>query len=229
MNCRTLIPQLLQRFTALWWECDTDTPLLLPTYTAREQAAREVCLEHFLDALTAEIEHPPHAGSERQSTQERILSAFDTFARSALDLEDRHLDVLLARGLPQAATAFAREARRFDPALGGEEIFQAGRNAVAMNGLQLLLGLPAELTPAIFAYSLIYPYTDNFLDDPTIPIEAKTGFNRHLARRLAGEDLPPANVHERLVFDLVGMIERQFDRAHHPLVFESLSAIHRAR
>ena len=32
-----------------------------------------------------------------------------------------------------------------------------------------LLGLPVEVTPAVFAYSMLYPYTDNYLDDPAIP------------------------------------------------------------
>ncbi len=35
--------------------------------------------------------------------------------------------------------------------------------------LQLLLGIPVRVTPAIFAYSMLYPYGDNCLDDPAIP------------------------------------------------------------
>lgn len=224
-----LVRTLLQGWTARWWESDMRAPRLGPTYTTREQLAREAQLERFLDVLTAEREHPPRTRSERRATQERIFSAFGTFARSALDFEERHLDVLLSRGLTEAATAFAQTARRFDPAVSGSDVFQAGRNAAAMNGLQLLVGLPVELTPAIFAYSMLYPYTDNYLDDPTVPVEAKMAFNERLARRLAGEALAPMDDHGRTVYELVGMIERQFERSRHAQVFESLLAIHCAQ
>ena len=73
------------------------------------------------------------------------------------------------------------------------------------------------------------PYTDNFLDDPAVPPEAKRAFNERLARRLDGEDLAPTGDRERAVYELVAMIERQFARARHPQVYESLSAIHRAQ
>jgi hypothetical protein len=76
---------------------------------------------------------------------------------------------------------------------------------------------------------MLYPYSDNYLDDPTISPEAKAAFNERLARRLAGESVAPGNARERIVHDLVGMIERQFDRTRHPQVFESLLAIHRAQ
>ena len=224
-----LVSEFRRRYTALWWECDTSAPLLGRVYTVPEQVAREGHLERFLDVLIAELERPPRSAGERRAAQERVFSAMGTFARAALDFDERHLDVLLSPELTGAATAFAQMARRFDPAVSGGDVFQGGRNALAMNGLQLLLGLPVELTPAIFAYSMLYPYTDNYLDDPTVPVAAKAAFNERLARRLAGEDVAPAGGRERAVYDLVGTIDRQFERARHPLVFESLAAIHRAQ
>ena len=224
-----VVGELLQQFTALWWESDTCAPPLTPAYTTREQLTREGHLERLLGILAEEVEHPPHTKSERLASQDRIFSAFGIFARSALDFEERHLDVLFTRGFTQVATEFAQMARRFDPAVSGSDIFQASRNALTMNSLQLLLGLPVQLTPAIFAYSMLYPYSDNYLDDPTIPVEVKMAFNERFARRLAGEDIVPTNAHERTICDLIGMIEGQFERAHYPQVFESLLAIHGAQ
>jgi len=247
------IQELLSQFTALWWANDTGIPPLGPTYSARQQAAREAHLDRFLDTVTAELERiaspprsggfrdspptpggqpsPPRSGGFRDSlpTQQRIISAFRTFARSALDFEERHLHVLLSRGFTQALTEFAQAAHRFDPTLSGSDVFQASRNVSAMNGLQLLMGEPVRLTPAIFAYSMLYPYSDNYLDDPAIPPEAKAAFNARLARRLAGEHVTPGDARERIVYDLVCMIEGQYDRPRYPQVFESLLAIHHAQ
>ncbi|HUV90777.1 MAG TPA: class 1 isoprenoid biosynthesis enzyme, partial [Anaerolineae bacterium] len=184
---------------------------------------------HSSGGLTGDPMYPSAPTGDSLPTQQRIISAFRTFARSALDFEERHLHALLSRGFTQALTEFAQAAHRFDPTLSGSDVFQASRNVSAMNGLQLLMGEPVRLTPAIFAYSMLYPYSDNYLDDPTIPPEAKAAFNDRLARRLAGEDVTPGDARERIVYDLVGMIEREFDRPRYPQAFESLLAIHRAQ
>jgi hypothetical protein len=124
---------------------------------------------------------------------------------------------------------FVRRARAFDPRLSGEDIYQAGRNAWTANGLQWLLGLPVQTTPSILAYSLLYPYTDNYLDDPAITVSTKRAFNEHFRRRLEGEWMAPADAQERVIFDLVAMIEEQYSRSDHPAVFESLLDIHDAQ
>jgi hypothetical protein len=122
-----------------------------------------------------------------------------------------------------------RQARAFDPSLSAEDIYQAGRNAWTANGLQWLLGRPVQMTPAILAYSLLYPYTDNYIDDPSVSASSKQTFNERFRMRLAGEVLEPGDPHEKAIFDLVAMIEGQYPRTGHPEVFDSLLAIHHAQ
>ena len=86
-----------------------------------------------------------------------------------------------------------------------------------------------ELSPSILAYSLLYPYTDNYIDDPRISGAAKRAFNERLGRRLAGERLSPAGVKEKAIFKLVAMVEEQYSRNDNPDVFESLLSIHDAQ
>jgi hypothetical protein len=201
----------------------------MPRYTARDQSVREAQLQRFLDALIAEAKDPPRTESEGQRSQARIGAAFQEFALPALDLEEDSAKLLLSPSLVQAAIQFVQTARRFDPTVSDSSIFQASRNAWSMHGLQLLWSLPVQLTPSIFAYSMIYPYSDNYLDDPAIPAEAKAAFNEGLARRLAGEDSVPTNAQERAIWKLVRMIEIEFSRQDHAQVFDSLLAIHRAQ
>lgn len=224
-----LVQDLLRRFTAQWWEDQSTPGPSGPTLTPREQTANEGHLERFVAALTLEFQHAPRTPSEREDTRERILKAFAVFARGALRFEDRQLDLLLTRGFTQSAVQFTQMARRFDSAVSGADIFQAGRNVWTTNGLQVLLGLPVQLTPAMFAYSMLYPYTDNYLDDPAVSSETKVAFNRRFADRLMGERIEPTNAQERRMCDLVGMIEGQYDRTLYPQVFDSLLAIHRAQ
>lgn len=224
-----LVPTFLQKFMTLWSESDSDLPRLTPRYTIREQVAQEAHLKQFVDTVTSELKRGSRTKSGREAMQERILAAFGIFAKSGLGIEERPRAILLSHGFIEVASEFAQMARRFDPLVSDSDIFQACRNASVMSGLQLLLGLPVTLTPAMFAYSMLYPYTDNYLDDPTIAVDRKSAFNERFAKRLAGEQISATNSHEQKIYDLVGMIEGQFERSHYPQVFESLLEIHRAQ
>jgi hypothetical protein len=137
--------------------------------------------------------------------------------------------MLLARGMTKVATDFAQQARQFDSCISGSDIFQASRNALAMAGLQLLFSSPAQLTPAIFAYSMLYPYSDNYLDNPEVSPRQKKLFNKRFAQRLRGETVQPDNELEKKIFNLICLIEQQYNRNKFPHVYSSLLAIHGAQ
>jgi hypothetical protein len=105
-------------------------------------------------------------------------------------------------------------------------MLQALRNLWIANSIQMLLDLPVRLTPALGAYSLLYPYTDNYLDDPAVTEEAKQAFNQRLGRRLAGHAEAAAQPREEAVFRLVGRIEEGWPRQAFPEVHCGLLAIH---
>jgi hypothetical protein len=225
-----LIQDLVRHYAVLWHASDTCLPWLGPPYSSGAQRANERYLDNFLAAVSAELTCAPQTGAQQQQAMwARISLAFRNVARAALEADERALETLLGCGFLEATTEFARMARRFDPAITSEDIYQAGRNVWTANFLQLLLGIPVRVTPAIFAYSMLYPYSDNYLDDPTIPTATKLAFNARFRTRLAGEPLAPRDRHEQIISDLVGIIEGQFDRARYPQVFESLLAIHRAQ
>ena len=226
-----LVHGLLEEASDLWWEDGLAGPAPLrplPRIFARaEQADNERQLQRLVDGLLTTLQRPPRSQAERTAAQERLTAQLRQLIYCVLG--PGSLNVLPTDRFTRALQAFVQQARRFNSALSVEDISQAGRNAWTMNGLQWLLGLPVEATPSVVAYSLLYPYTDNTLDDPALPQEVKLAFNERFRRRLAGEPLPPADAHERPIFDLIGMIEGQYPRAVHPQVYESLLAIHQGQ
>jgi hypothetical protein len=88
---------------------------------------------------------------------------------------------------------------------------------------------PVEITPSVFAYSMIYPYSDNLLDDPAISAAEKRDFSFRFYKRLKGENVVPESFIESQLYKLVVMIESQYDRCEFPEVYESLLAIHKAQ
>ena len=223
------VRELNQHFIDLWWECDAGLPDLGPLYTAQAQSQNEKQLGGFLDQVERSLSDPPRSREEAQAVQVRLGAAFRCIAEEALGFTAAQLDALPSQVFSDVSEEFVRMARAFDPSLSAEDIYQAGRNAWTANGLQWLLGMPVQITPSVFAYSLLYPYTDNYLDDPAVTASSKLAFNERFHQRLAGEPIPPADAQEQVIFDLVAMIEKQYPRSAYPRVFESLLDIHRAQ
>jgi hypothetical protein len=125
---------------------------------------------------------------------------------------------------------FVARARDFDPSLDHGQITQALRNLWIMNSIQVLLGGTPSVTPSAFGYSLLYPYTDNLLDDPALTRIEKRAFARRLRDRLSGaSDVEPHSATESRIWSLISAIEAEWPRILYPSVYASLLAIHAAQ
>ena len=197
-------------------------------YSLQEQEQREKAYDDALRTVERELKRTPRSKTERLQTQARITAAFARFSATALGLEPDAIDLLTNDFLPVGAK-LARWARRFDPSLSMPDIVQACRNAWTACGLQPLLGEPIGITPSILGYSLLYPYSDNFLDRADISREDKLRFSERFRDRLRGEVALAEDDREAAIWTLVGLIEEQYGRADYPEVFDCLLAIHRAQ
>lgn len=197
-------------------------------YTVQEQQRREKAYDDAFHAVERELKRTPRSPTEQLQTRERITAAFARFSAVALGLEPDAIDLLTHDFLP-VGTKLAGWARRFDPTLRMPDIVQACRNAWTACGLQPLLGDAIAITPSILGYSLLYPYSDNYLDRVDISREAKLRFSERFRDRLRGEMDFAEDDREAAIWTLVGLIEDQYPRANYPDVFDCLLAIHRAQ
>jgi len=223
------VEQLTQQFVELWWRCDSSFPTFDQVFTGIDHKRNDAALQAYVRRMETELKNPPVSPQGRETARRCITNLSTTFARDTLGFTDRQLDVILSYGFLDASARFAEEARRFDPMVSEDDIYQASRNVMTMNFIQLLLGRSVTLTPAIFAYSMLYPYTDNYLDDPAVSADVKHAFIERFRSRLGGEGVLPANQHERLIWELVWMVEQQYPRVQYERVYESLYAIHDAQ
>ena len=224
-----IVSGLVAHFKELWWSCGSSLPDLGPVYSPKEKKACESKLVNCLDHLGEEMKQISHDRPDRRALQDRLLPLAGNILKTTFGLEDRHIAALTSCGFAESVEEFVRRARQFDPDISATDIYQAGRNAWSMNLMQYLMGMLVEVTPAVLAYSLLYPYSDNYLDDPGIPAKVKATFSHDFERRLEGMPVQAANTTEQKIFELVGMIEGQFDRQLYPEVYASLMAIFRAQ
>jgi hypothetical protein len=187
-------------------------------------------LEPYKAELQEKLNSKPDFSSPEMKRVKTIVTDFILEADKRKLVFDRpFLNFFIEQGYLEVAQEFITRARSEDSELKSEEIFQAMRNVWIMNSLQIFWGLPLEMTPSVYAYSMLYPYTDNFLDNPEVNREEKIKFNQRLSKVLNGEKLTPANFIEEKVFSLVGQIESQYCRDSFPEVFDSLRLIQEAQ
>lgn len=215
-------------YASVWHSCSGNANLFPTFYTETEKLAKEEKLDEYVKLIQS-LRGKSYKLKNVRFDEDLFFRKTRTFFAEGFGFDDGELNVMFSDDLIRVTKSFVRQAHEFDSDLRFPEIYQACRNVWIMNGLQLVLGLPLKLTPSIFAYSLLYPYTDNFIDDPQVSAFEKWQFSERFRIRLAGLSVNPENRTEEAIWRLVGLIESQYSRADFPEVFESLLAIHAAQ
>jgi hypothetical protein len=213
----------------MWENSSDDFPHFPKQYDKAEKHLREAQFEQIQQQMQAFQKKANVRKLKGTKPESVFFPMFRTFLQNVFDFEPDQLSIILSDQFKHVSRDFFYAARKFGPELTPENIYQGLRNVWIMNGLQLMLEKPVEITPSVFAYSMIYPYSDNLLDDPAISAVEKRDFSFRFYKRLKGEDVIPESFIESQLYKLVGMIESQYDRNEFSEVYESLLAIHRAQ
>ena len=213
-------------FLTLWAATPLEMPSLGPRVSFLGQRSNARAAARLIDELAVKIEQLPEGESERRAWHDAIRERLQQFGHERLGWPEGYRRLLFGDAFYEASIAFAQEARAFDPRFTLEQLGQALRNVWIGNSLQMLLDQPVELRPGLFAYSMLYPVTDNWLDDPDVSSGLKRSFNERLGRRLAGLPVHAGDERDTAVCRLVERIEQEFPRDDFPSVYASLLAIH---
>ena len=216
----------INKYAGLWESAGSRLPLPAKHYETKQQRENERHLDLLIDLVESRLKGFPDSLEEQSVWRENIVSAARRLCVMQIGLPEPYLDILLSREYTEVTRNFVRQARDFDPQIALVDLGQAMRNVWVTNYLQIFKGRQPSLNTAVFAYSMLYPYTDNHLDRPDVSPESKAAFNRRFGLRLGGAGLLPLEPHERQIYRLVELIERRYPRREFPEVYQSLLAIH---
>jgi len=146
-----------------------------------------------------------------------------------LQFDINHMDQTVQGNYVAVTEQFINRVKASWPDMKQASIFQALRNVWIMIAIQIMGEKTIELSDSMFAYSMLYPLTDNIIDDPELNESEKITFVKRFGERLNGKALDPISTHEKDVFNMVSLIESQYDRALFPEVYESILLIHEAQ
>jgi len=219
-----LVQSYINHFLEIWENSPNELPTFSEEFSVEEKLEREGNYESFQKKIK-ELQTRKHVQQIRSNPGQSFFPMFKGFLETVFDFEKEQLDVILSDEFKNVSKDFFNQARAFGPELKPENIYQGLRNVWIMNGIQLMMEVPVKITPSVFAYSMIYPYSDNLLDDPTITNEEKQQFSERFNLRLHGGIVPAQSFTEEQLFKLVALFEDEFPRNKFTKVYESLYAI----
>jgi hypothetical protein len=222
------VKDYIRHFQNIWDLSPDHFPAFRKTYPKNEKLEREQNYELFQRKIK-KLQNRNQVQQLNNDPGSSFFPMFKAFLETVFDFERDHLKLILSDEFKNVSKDFFYKARAFGPELKPEGIYQGMRNVWIMNGIQLMCNVPVRITPSVFAYSMMYPYSDNFLDDPEVSSAEKEIFSRRFNRRLHGENVTPASHTDEQLYRLVGMIEDEFPRTSFPGVYESLYAIQKGQ
>jgi len=224
------VDELVRIHAGLWRQAPAVPPPSRKLYARRDKRAVERELSRLVAALSSEqVRTAFFEGALDAPRLEALAAALRPGFRRLLRLVDLPLEAVYDARFIDSTRRFIQTARDFDPGLDLASAYQALRNVWIMNSLQFDLGLPVEHTDAVFAYSMIYPYLDNALDDARTSEAGKLAFVARLRSWLEGAGPAAASPVEDKLLALIRLIERRFPRSGFPGVYQALLAIYNAQ
>ena len=221
-----MVRHLTSRHITAWDETPESVPEFSMRFTDREQLENERRVELHLRKF-------PHSFTAYNDMQEKDQGQLRRRVKSAIlrlpFFSQDFLDDQFFESSEKATGSFVHAAREFDSSITENEIHQALRNLWVFNSIQLMFGEPILCTPSSFAYSLLYPFTDNGLDNASRTEAEKKALLHWLTQWFErGECATPDDLTAKIA-RLLQMIEEQFPPSEFPDVHNSLFAIHCAQ
>ncbi len=218
-----------QELLSTWNGASARLPSNIRIYSTIDQQQIESILSELIEVFIEKYKNKPESGFENIEYVDLNSKDIEKKLNKLVKLSGMDFSNISKDDFINTTEQFFNDSRKFDSDLNISDIYQALRNVWIMNTVQMYLQDKICLTPSIFAYSLLYPYTDNLNDDNNLSAEKKIEFNNHLKKWLEGIELGPVSGHEEKVKSLVNLIEKQYSRTDNNLVYESLLSIYNAQ
>jgi hypothetical protein len=218
---REAVDNLAAGFSTRWESQQESFPDMGEPFSPSTQKRNGFELEDFFRRMECEsLRHEP-VETIRRTSQTMIYRLLET------DADGEAREILDSFG--NAGDDFSQRARKLDPSLSPDDLYQALRNVWIFNSLQAAEGLDVSCTPSCLAYSLLYPYTDNILDSVSLTAASKREFLAGLELRLRGMGTDRFAGAYPKINRCVGMIEEEFPRDLFRQVYEGILSIHEAQ
>ncbi len=208
-----------------WFTIDSKLKYDLKVYSDVEKRRNEETTDIFVKKINEYIKRKPRNKNDERLWELEGEKIFEDFIKNDRVFNLNYFTHDIQKSIIDVTKNFIKKAKEFDKDIEENCIVQALRNIWAITILQVIFKSNVKLTKSIFAYSMIYPYSDNFLDNIDISVEAKNKFNNKIWSMLEGMDVQCESYLEKKIYKLLKYIEEDYNRKDFKEVYESLLKI----
>ncbi len=182
-------------------------PEIFPAVGDMQKKENEALIEEFSARMQKKAEQRPEGKEGLKQWEQEMEQELKCFLKKEKMLSlSEWINPVLFHEFEKETKHFIDRVRGFDADLNAGQIWQAMRNYFIYAMIVEMQGERQNAADPILAYSLLYPYTDNYIDDKTTKKEEKERYNRMIARKLKGEPVLAQSPLEEKTCRLLDMI-----------------------
>ncbi len=201
----TLIKEYyLPAIKSKWHAASQSFPDFLSEVSEESKKRNEQYLQAVSDDVMKQLNKFPRIPFRRKKWKKRTVCMVNTILQeeSIVNLHNT-LSQQTMDSFQKELTDFLIHVRKFAPELALDGIGQAVRNYIVYMMFKELNQVKSEFSMEGFGYSMLYPFTDNFIDNKNYSIEQKKEYNQIIRHYLNGENVFPTAPHQQKTCDLL--------------------------
>ena len=223
LDKRTIRENYLTRIKEEWIAAPDSFPDFLTPIPPDTKEQNEQYILTVSDGFQALIKSFPARTRDRENWKKKLDSMLEAvLCEETIIGVHEAMDRQMLGAFQDELKDFLRHVRAFAPELSIDGIGQAIRNYIVYMMFARIHQANKDFSTACFGYSMLYPFTDNYIDSQNYSISDKTEYNRIIQDKLTGKAVHPRSQHQLKTCELLGMIESEYPRELDSTVFKLL-------
>ncbi|MDD3141687.1 MAG: hypothetical protein PHX08_22360, partial [Lachnospiraceae bacterium] len=187
LELNTLKKNQLKKLKQQWISTSTDFPEFLAPFSATIKAENEDYMQSASATIQKQIKRYPRIPFCRNGWKNKTYDIINTVLANEPVLGIHQvMSEKSINHFQEELKIFLCQVRTFAPELGFPEIGQALRNYIVYVMFKEITKTTSGFSMAAFGYSMLYPFTDNFIDSADTSEDEKQKYNQIIQDKLEG-------------------------------------------
>ena len=197
--------------------CWSDAKATFPDFLREVPYTQKLHNEQYLQSVAKQFKEQLNKFSrpsirKREEKKKLFLLVNKIMAEETVIGIHQYMDSQTLEAYQEELIEFLRHERTFSPELPFESIGQGIRNYIVYIMFNELNKKRPGFNTACFGYSMLYPFTDNYIDNKAYSSQDKHSYNRLIRDKLEGKKVTPSSSYEGKTCELLDMIEASYPR-----------------
>lgn len=198
-------------------KCWSDTENTFPDFLSEVPYTKKLHNEQYLQSVAVQFKEQLNKLSrpsirKKEEKKKLFLMVKKIMAEETIIGIHQTMDIHTLEAYQEELIEFLRHERTFSPELPFEGIGQGIRNYIVYIMFNELNKKRPSFNTACFGYSMLYPFTDNYIDNKAYSNKDKQNYNRLIRDKLEGKKVYPSSSYEQKTCELLDKIEASYPR-----------------